>query len=412
MKNNLLQILLTDSSERAKLYAQGFAVFAAIYHSVFMAVFYFNGVMPMVYINIVSVPFYLTLALITPALKNYVIVYLLSWIEIFAHQILGMYCLGSESGFQYFFIPLAIFPFFTFKERFSFAMVISIIGGIVFMCLELFQSHFTAVYKIPETTIKIIFAANLFLSVAVILSTVFIYAYIAWFAEKNLEIKVLNKSREIVQKDRKVFELQKHTFNSLANLVESRDSETGEHIQRTSRYVEMIANEALAKGIYPDEITELFVEKVTRAAPMHDIGKIVITDSILKKPCRLTDNEYNDIKKHTIEGAKIVSEIIRVSDDADYVRITREVALSHHERWDGKGYPNQLKGQDIPISARIMSIADVFDALVSERCYKKQMPIEEAFAIISHESGKQFDPVLVEVFLGLKDKICSQEKFL
>lgn len=412
MKSNLVQILLTDSSERAKLYAQGFAVFAAIYHAVFMAVFYFNGVMPMVYINIISVPFYLTLALITPALKNYVIVYLLSWIEIFAHQILGMYCLGCESGFQYFFIPLSIFPFFTFKERFSFAMVISIIGGIVFMCLELFKSHFTAVYIIPETTIKIIFAANLFLSVAVILSTVFIYAYIAWFAEKNLEIKVLNKSREIVQKDRKVFELQKHTFNSLANLVESRDSETGEHIQRTSRYVEMIANEALVKGIYPDEITEGFVEMVTRAAPMHDIGKIVITDSILKKPCRLTDNEYNDIKKHTVEGAKIVGEIIRVSDDADYVRITREVALSHHERWDGKGYPNQLKGQDIPISARIMSIADVFDALVSERCYKKQMPIEEAFATISHESGKQFDPVLVEVFLGLKDKICSQEKFL
>lgn len=219
----------------------------------------------------------------------------------------------------------------------------------------------------------------------------------------------MNKSREVLQKDRKVFELQTHTVNSLANLVESRDSETGEHIQRTSYYVEMIAREAFNKGIYPDEITESFIEKLTRAAPMHDIGKIVITDTILKKPARLDDNEYENIKRHTVEGAKIINEIIRVSDDPDYSRISQEVALSHHERWDGRGYPNQLKGQDIPVSARIMSIADVFDALVSQRCYKKQIPIKEAFDIISHESGKHFDPVLVEVFLGLKDIIIASQ---
>lgn len=411
MENGFFKTLLSDSSERAKLYAQGFSVFAAVYHAVFMAVFYFNGVTPMVYINIISVPFYLTIAFITPALKSYVVIYLLSWLEIFAHQILGMYCLGNEAGFHYFFIPLAIFPFFTFKERFPFAMGLSVLGASVFIGLELFKSNFTPVFIISPVFLKIIYAVNVCLAVIIILFTVFIYAYMAWYAEKNLEIKVMNKSREIIQKDRKVFELQAHTVNSLANLVESRDSETGEHIQRTSRYVEMIAREALKKGVYPDEITESFIEKITRAAPMHDIGKIVITDSILKKPERLTVNEYEDIKRHTIEGVKIVGEIIRISDDEDYVRITKEVALSHHERWDGNGYPNRLKGQDIPVSARIMSIADVFDALVSQRCYKKELPIEEAFSIISHESGKHFDPVLVEVFLGIKDQILSLENF-
>lgn len=411
MENGFFKTLLSDSSERAKLYAQGFSVFAAVYHAVFMAVFYLNGVTPMVYINIISVPFYLTIAFITPALKSYVVIYLLSWLEIFAHQILGMYCLGNEAGFHYFFIPLAIFPFFTFKERFPFAMGLSVLGAFVFIGLELFKSNFTPVFIISPVFLKIIYAVNVCLAVIIILFTVFIYAYMAWYAEKNLEIKVMNKSREIIQKDRKVFELQAHTVNSLANLVESRDSETGEHIQRTSRYVEMIAREALKKGVYPDEITESFIEKITRAAPMHDIGKIVITDSILKKPERLTVNEYEDIKRHTIEGVKIVGEIIRISDDEDYVRITKEVALSHHERWDGNGYPNRLKGQDIPVSARIMSIADVFDALVSQRCYKKELPIEEAFSIISHESGKHFDPVLVEVFLGIKDQILSLENF-
>lgn len=409
MKSEVVQNLLTDSSARAKFFAQYFAIFAVIYHVAFIVFFYVHGIMPMVYMNLYSVPFFIILAAVSPYAKKYVLIYLLSCLEVYTHQILGLVCLGGESAFHFFFIPFALLPLYTFKEKFSFAMVLSLIGGAVYFVLELFNRSFTGLYTVQPELLSIIRGVNVFLAVAVILSSVFIYAYIAWMSEKTLELKVVKKSKELLQKDIKVFELQKHTVNSLANLVENRDSETGEHIQRTSYYVELIARSAMNKGIYPDQITEEFIERLKKAAPMHDIGKIVITDTILKKPSRLSVDEYEDIKRHTVEGAKIVKEIIGVSDDKDYIRITQEVALSHHERWDGTGYPNGLREQMIPISARIMAIADVYDALVSQRCYKKELPAEEAFNIISRESGKQFDPVLVEVFLSLKHILLSKD---
>ena len=167
--------------------------------------------------------------------------------------------------------------------------------------------------------------------------------------------------------------------------------------------------------VYPKVIDWKFVELITRVAPLHDIGKIVVPDSILKKPGKLTDEEYNTMKMHTTEGVRIIKEIFSMTEDNEYVKMAMDVAGYHHEFWDGRGYPNGLKGDQIPVSARIMAIADVFDALVSVRCYKKAIPVEDAFKILKEEERIHFDPILTEIFLQNKDaviKILNKEMSL
>ena len=144
---------------------------------------------------------------------------------------------------------------------------------------------------------------------------------------------------------------------------------------------------------------------MVKAAPMHDIGKIVVSDTLLKKPGKLSFEEYELMKEHASEGGRIVKDIIGISDDRDYVKTAIEMAQWHHEHWDGTGYPDRLKKTEIPLCARFMAIADVFDALVFERCYKKPIPPDQAFEIMLAESATHFDPILIEEFLKVKDQI-------
>ena len=134
-------------------------------------------------------------------------------------------------------------------------------------------------------------------------------------------------------------------------------------------------------------------------APMHDVGKIVVSDSILRKPARLTSEEFEEIKNHTSAGGEVIRRVLEGITDEDYLKFASDIAVYHHERWDGTGYPEGLSGEDIPLCARIMAIADVYDALVSKRCYKEAMTVEEAVAEIKRESGSHFDPELTDVFL-------------
>ena len=187
--------------------------------------------------------------------------------------------------------------------------------------------------------------------------------------------------------------------------MENRDFDTGEHVRRTSAYVELIAKKAQKEGFYKNILTDNFINLLEKAAPMHDIGKIVIPDSILKKPGKLTSEEFEEIKRHTTEGGRIVHEVLGENEEPEYVNIASDVATFHHEKWDGSGYPYHKKGEDIPLSARIMAIADVYDALVSPRCYKLPMSPEEAFKIISESSGSHFDPILAELFLALRKPV-------
>ena len=186
---------------------------------------------------------------------------------------------------------------------------------------------------------------------------------------------------------------------TMADLVESRDSDTGAHVQKTAAYVKIIAEGLKSKGYYAEKLTPKFMTDVVRSAPLHDVGKIHIPDRILNKPGKLTDEEYAIMKTHTTAGKKIMDHTISTVEGDSYLKEARNMAAYHHERWDGKGYPEGLHGEVIPLSARIMAVADVFDALASPRVYKPAFPLEKALAILQEGSGTQFDPKCVEVFM-------------
>lgn len=194
----------------------------------------------------------------------------------------------------------------------------------------------------------------------------------------------------------------------LSEMVESRDKGTGNHIKKTKAYVEIIINEMKKEKIYENQLTEKFIENTIKAAPLHDIGKIHVPDSILIKPARLTDEEFEIMKTHTTYGAKMLQYTIeQMTKDIDigYLTEAKNVAEFHHEKWNGQGYPKGLSGEEIPLSARIMAVADVFDALVSKRSYKEPFSFEEAIEIITNDTGTHFDPLVVKAFLNKKDDI-------
>ena len=212
---------------------------------------------------------------------------------------------------------------------------------------------------------------------------------------------------EFKENQKKISAMQEHMISGLANLIENRDMETGEHIVRTCAYVRILAINARKDGIYVEQLNEHFITLLCLLAAMHDIGKIVVSDRILKKPGRLTEEEYEQMKKHAAVGGHVVREVLNGITDEEFLSFASDIATYHHERWDGTGYPAGKKGTEIPLSARIMAIADVFDALVSKRCYKEPIPPQEAIDIIKNESGTHFDPNLVMVFVNHVDEFLA-----
>ncbi len=190
-----------------------------------------------------------------------------------------------------------------------------------------------------------------------------------------------------------------------ATLVENRDESTGGHIKRTSIYVRLLAEELQREDIYSDIITDEFINCISMVAPLHDIGKISIPDSILQKPGRLTDEEFDIMKSHSAKGGKIIKETFAHIGDENHKEMAYKVARSHHEKWNGRGYPDGLSGEDIPLPARIMAIADVFDAVSEKRCYRDAMPLEKCFSIIEEGRDRDFDPVLVDAFMNIREEV-------
>lgn len=204
---------------------------------------------------------------------------------------------------------------------------------------------------------------------------------------------------------RQVAKMQISLINVLADVVESRDESTGGHIRRTSDYVAIIANRLKKTKRYTDILTEQYINNIIVAAPLHDIGKVHIPDAILNKPGRLTKEEFDIMKTHALEGGNIIERAESQMSNVEYLDVAKEMAVYHHEWWNGKGYPYGKIGEDIPLCARIMAVADVFDALTAKRCYKEAMPLEKAYAIIREESGTHFDPCVVEAFFDAIDEI-------
>ena len=209
------------------------------------------------------------------------------------------------------------------------------------------------------------------------------------------------------QKNKSIEQLQNGMIMVLADVVESRDKLTGDHIRNTAAYARIIMEQMKADHVYEDRLTDSFMQDVVNSAPLHDVGKIHIPDSVLNKPGKLTEEEYNEMKTHTVIGGEIIHNAIKTvsNGESGYLKEARNLANFHHERWDGKGYPQGLSGTDIPLSARIMAVADVFDALISRRSYKEGMPFEKAISIIREGAGTQFDPQIAQCFLNAEDRV-------
>lgn len=213
---------------------------------------------------------------------------------------------------------------------------------------------------------------------------------------------------EIIQaQTRALRKTQVGTIMALADLAEWRDPETGEHIKRTQEYVQCISRELAKNPKYTSILTPEFIEMLYMCAPLHDMGKVSISDSVLLKPGKLTPEEFSIMQKHCEFGAQILKRSLdRIGDDP-FLEMAYQVARWHHDRWDGAGYPDGLAGEAIPISARIMSVADVYDALISRRPYKAPMSHELAVQIITDDSGKRFDPDVVAAFLQVQDEVSA-----
>lgn len=241
------------------------------------------------------------------------------------------------------------------------------------------------------------------------------YGYVACLNDmtehrnKCLELEGSNKylKLDIRLKADKLLLMQEKMIFGFATLLENKNFSTGGHVRRTSNFVFVIAQELQLEGKYPDILkSNDYIETLRQVAPLHDIGKIGIPESILDKPGRLTPEEFEIMKTHVVTGAGFIEKLSSTFDDL-YYRLAHEVALYHHERWNGSGYVHGLKGLEIPLSARIMSVADVFDALSSSRPYKEVVSLDEAFSTIRASSGLCFDPVVVDAFLAARPLIES-----
>jgi len=214
-------------------------------------------------------------------------------------------------------------------------------------------------------------------------------------------IENMERQSEVIRK------LQNGLIMVLADMVESRDKCTGDHVRKTAAYTDIIMRELKKEGVYTDQLTDAFMDDVVNSAPLHDIGKIQVSDTILNKPGRLTDEEFEIMKTHTTAGAEVIAHAMNTVSEGNsgYLKEAMNLAHYHHEKWNGQGYPCGLAGEDIPLSARIMAVADVFDALVSRRSYKEGFPFEKAMAIIQEGSGSHFDPKIAEAFMRASDEV-------
>ena len=221
----------------------------------------------------------------------------------------------------------------------------------------------------------------------------------------HLELKRYRDSlEELVQERTKELELtQEVAMESMGTLAEFRDPETGGHIKRTQHYIKALAEHLNDHERFKDVLQRCTTNLLYKSAPLHDIGKVAISDSILLKPGKLTDEEFEEMKKHTVYGRDVIHAAARKLGADSFLHLAEEIAYTHHEKWDGTGYPQGLKDEEIPVSGRMMAIADVYDALISKRVYKPPIPHQKAVSIILAEKGNHFDPDLVEAFMDLSD---------
>jgi len=225
---------------------------------------------------------------------------------------------------------------------------------------------------------------------------------------KNLKQQMKEKNQQlediVKEQSKTITEMQMATIFSLAKLAQSRDDDTGKHLERVQKYCLSLSSELAKNPKFEKDVDENFIKNIVYASPLHDIGKVAIPDSILLKPGRLTPEEFDVMKTHTVMGAETLEEVYKRFGNNDFIKMGIDIARHHHERWDGNGYPDKLAGEDIPLCARIMAIADVYDALSSKRSYKDAFPHQKCVDIIKEGRGTQFDADLVDAFVNIQDE--------
>ena len=226
----------------------------------------------------------------------------------------------------------------------------------------------------------------------------------------SLEEMVAEKTEEVIRKTEEAKETLDNALQGLANVIEHRDLESGEHVKRTQLYVGTLIEYLInSKSKYAEELAEMQPEIIVKSMALHDVGKIAIPDRILLKPGRLDPEEYEIMKTHTTRGKEIIGEMGDVETSL-YLKHCEDICYGHHERWDGKGYPQNLKEDDIPLAARLASVADVYDALVCARVYKAAMPYTEAVKIIVDGKETQFDPIMIDALVAIQDEFAKIAK--
>ena len=222
-------------------------------------------------------------------------------------------------------------------------------------------------------------------------------------ARRQLKDRNVWLEDEVLRRVAELAEVQDATILALATITETRDNDTGNHIRRTQIYVRLLAEQLRKNKLHPDVLSDEYVELLGKSAPLHDIGKVGVPDAVLLKPGKLTPEEFEIIKTHPLLGGTTLESVEQtLSNPSSFLRLAREIAMSHHEKWEGSGYPHGLTGQVIPLSARIMAVADVYDALTCRRPYKAPFPHERATEMIQQGRGTHFDPDIVDAFLQVE----------
>lgn len=377
-------------------------VTCVLLHAFYLIVFSFYQLPLMILFNLVSVLLYTTFVILLKHIKgSFLWCAYLTIFELYLHQICSVIYFGLPLGFQYLLIPtifMAVFLRSDSKIVSFFRNLIVFLCSVTFIVATIYFNGHKPLYIFNENVSTLILIINCIVS---FLSTAFFVGRIFY----ALDDMRSNLNNSVAEKTDKIDRLQQKIIISFADIIEARDDNTGKHVKRTSGYVEALMKELKRKGLYADTIDEQYMHYVMMSAPLHDIGKITISDTILLKPGKLTKEEFDIIKKHTVNGKKIIERSMGDIEDERFLKIAKAVALYHHERWDGSGYPYGLKGKDIPLCARVMSIADYFDAIVTKRSYKEAMPTSVAFEDIRSLRGTKFDPVLVDAFLNIQEEI-------
>ncbi len=225
-----------------------------------------------------------------------------------------------------------------------------------------------------------------------------VFVAVGLFQQAEMLSSIQSQNRELAKQNYQLEQTEATTIFALAYQAELRDLETGQHIERTSKYVGLLVEKLSEHPDYSDYLSAKYKRDLVKAAPLHDIGKVGVPDAILKKKGRLTEDEFAIMKKHCEYGARVLEIADEKLGFESFLKLAIQIVLTHHEKWDGSGYPRGLKGEDIPLSGRIMAVADVYDALRSERCYKDSYTHERTCEILRQERGKHFDPLLIDVF--------------